>query len=96
MKYEIRSIDSKIAAKITSIWLALISSLVGILGVIILILGFFTKNRELMITSAVYILMPILYLVFGYIFTRFSCWIYNIIAKKFGGYEVFLNDIKSD
>jgi len=34
-----------------------------------------------------YLLMPVFYGLFGYLFAAFFCWIYNITAKNVGGVE---------
>jgi hypothetical protein len=36
------------------------------------------------------IFIPVLYAVFGYVFTAIGCWIYNLIAGWSGGIEVEL------
>ncbi len=35
----------------------------------------------------IFLIMPILYLIFGYVFTAIGCWIYNILVKYIGGIE---------
>lgn len=36
--------------------------------------------------------MPVFYLIFGYIWTAFSAWIYNIVAKYTGGIKLDLDE----
>jgi len=36
---------------------------------------------------AMFVIMPIFYLVFGYISIAIGSWIYNFLAKKIGGFE---------
>lgn len=43
----------------------------------------------------IFILMPLFYLVLGYLFTRLGCFIYNKVAKKWGGIEFSLGDVGS-
>ncbi|XYJ11868.1 hypothetical protein ACSUZJ_07715 [Telluria sp. B2] len=33
------------------------------------------------------ILMPLLYTAFGFVFTLFGAWVYNLIAARVGGFE---------
>lgn len=33
------------------------------------------------------ILMPILYLIFGFLFSAFGAWVYNLVAARIGGVE---------
>lgn len=33
------------------------------------------------------VLMPVLYAVFGFIFTFLAAWVYNLVASKIGGFE---------
>lgn len=33
------------------------------------------------------LVLPVLYLVFGYIFTAIGCWVYNVLAGFTGGVE---------
>ena len=35
----------------------------------------------------VMILMPVLYLVFGFVFTLLAAWVYNVVAARVGGFE---------
>ena len=39
------------------------------------------------------ILMPLIYMIFGYLFTLYGAWIYNHIAKRLGGIEVTINEV---
>jgi hypothetical protein len=33
------------------------------------------------------ILMPILYLILGFLFSAFGAWVYNLVAARIGGFE---------
>ena len=39
------------------------------------------------------LLFPVLYGIFGFIFTAIGCWFYNIVAGWVGGIEVELDEI---
>jgi hypothetical protein len=45
------------------------------------------------LSVGVLIAMPIIYLVFGFIFTAVAAWIYNIVAKVVGGFEFSVNEV---
>ncbi|SFB39094.1 hypothetical protein SAMN04515620_1622 [Collimonas sp. OK607] len=40
-------------------------------------------------------ILPFLYLIFGFIFTAFNAWIYNLIAKWVGGIEFTVSEIEN-
>ena len=39
-------------------------------------------------------LMPLFYALFGYLFTLLGAWLYNLIAKRFGGIEFTTVEVK--
>jgi len=39
------------------------------------------------------ILMPVLYTVFGFIFTALGAWVYNLVASKIGGFEFTTTEV---
>ena len=59
------------------------------IGTSILVLG----NEKLKILAIIYILMPIIMGIFGFIFFVIFAAIYNLLAKWFGGIEVEVKDI---
>lgn len=44
-----------------------------------------TQGAGLSLMAA--ILMPLLYTAFGFVFTLFGAWVYNLIAARIGGFE---------
>lgn len=40
----------------------------------------------------IFLIMPVVYLVFGYVFVAIGCWIYNNLVKYIGGIEFVLED----
>lgn len=42
------------------------------------------------------ILFPIFYLIFGFIFTAFAAWIYNLVASWVGGIEYTSTTVEGD
>lgn len=85
MKKEIVSIDIKQSSKIVSLTIAATSLLFSLLGVILMIIGILVHSAEVMGVGIVYILMPVIYFIFTYIFVAFFIWIYNQLSKKVGG-----------
>ncbi len=92
MKKEIVSIDSKQTAKVISIAGAFFSLIFSVVGIVILILGISHKNEILKYTGMMYVLMPLWYLILVYFFSRLMYWIYNKVAKRFGGAVIDLED----
>lgn len=92
MKKEIKSIDGKQTAKVVAITGAWFSLIFSIIGVVMLIIGVSGKDEVLKYTGMLYILMPLWYLILVYIFSRLTFWIYNKVAKEFGGAVVELED----
>lgn len=42
------------------------------------------------------IAMPVLYTVFGFIFTLIGAWVYNMVAKRMGGFEFTTVEVGAD
>jgi hypothetical protein len=36
------------------------------------------------------ILMPILYMIFGFLFSALGAWVYNLVAARIGGFEFII------
>lgn len=47
----------------------------------------FTDQPRVGFGVGMMILMPILYAVFGFLFSAFGAWIYNLLAPHIGGFE---------
>jgi hypothetical protein len=92
MRKEIVSIDSKQTAKVISIVGAFFSLIFSVIGIVFLILGISQKDEILKYTGILYVLMPVWYLILVYFFSRLMYWIYNKVAKRFGGAVVDLED----
>ena len=41
-------------------------------------------------------LMPVLYTAFGFVFTLFGAWVYNVIAARVGGFEFTTSELGRD
>lgn len=44
----------------------------------------------------VFILMPVVYLVIGFIFSLIGAWIYNLVAARVGGFEFTTVEVSGD
>jgi hypothetical protein len=42
---------------------------------------------------AMLILMPLLYMVCGFLFTLLGAWVYNLVASRVGGFEFMTTEI---
>ena len=62
------------------------------IGIPMLIFG----GEKLKVIAIIYILMPIVTGIFGFIFFVIFAAIYNILAKWFGGIEVEVKDITTE
>lgn len=92
MKKEIKSIDGKQTAKVIAITGAWFSLIFTIVGIIMLVLGISGGDEVLKFTGMLYVLMPLWYLILVYLFSRVVYWIYNKVAKEFGGAIIELEE----
>ncbi|MBQ4835784.1 MULTISPECIES: hypothetical protein [Pseudoalteromonas] len=95
MKVQISRFSGHQTSKILALMFALMTvpfMLVGVMGVL------FAPNTEQdgpIFPFILFIILPLIYGVMGYIFNRFFCFIYNFSAKRVGGIE-FETEEKSD
>ena len=83
LKKRIVHISALQAAKVS----ALLYLVISIPIVALMALGSMTSSTPNKIPIFILVLMPILYMVVGFIFSAISAWIYNLIAKWVGGIE---------
>lgn len=55
--------------------------------ILIGLVGLAFKGHGVHFPSMLFFLLPFIYCILGYIFTRFACFLYNFIAKRIGGVE---------
>lgn len=55
-----------------------------------------SKNQIPGFPVALLIALPFLYAIFGYIFTIYGCWVYNLVAKLTGGFEYTSDDAPNE
>jgi len=46
--------------------------------------------------SFIFIFFPIIYFIFGYIFTRIFCGLFNLITKKLNGFQIEVDKLESN
>jgi len=89
MKKQIKQISVAQTSKVIAILYVIFSLLYSLFGIPIIIFG----SSEIKIIGFIYLFMPVLAGVFGFIFVALNCWIYNLIAGKFGGVEFEVKDM---
>lgn len=77
----------------TSKIIALIHFIISLIIIIPFTLWLYAVSQEPAFFG--YLILPFVNLVFSYIFAAIFCWIYNQVAKGFGGIEVELVDPKA-
>lgn len=84
MKTRIQSLSIHQNAKVFAILIGL-SSLVFVLPFML----FFSLSAPEGVAPSLFMMLvlPLFYLVFGYLMTAVGCWLYNWIAKRTGGLE---------
>jgi ABC-type multidrug transport system permease subunit len=92
MRKELISFETKPTAKTITIWMALFSLIFSIIGIFLLIGYGLSGNKALLPMGIMYTILPIFYLTIGYLFIRFTLWLYNKVAKKFGGIIINTQD----
>jgi hypothetical protein len=89
MKKQIVRISILQSSKITTVLYVLMGFLYSAIGVPMLVFG----NRQLKIMGLVYLFMPVIMGVIGFVFFVLFAWIYNTLAKWLGGIEVEVKDV---
>ena len=89
MKKQIKGFSIGQTSKIVALLYVIFGFIYMLIGVPLFIFG----EGEMRIMALVYIFMPIFMGLFGFIFMAFFCWIYNLLADRVGGIEVFVENI---
>jgi uncharacterized membrane protein YGL010W len=95
MTTQLKSISGHQTSKVTALLLAAVSLIMWpfmLLSTIPLLLTKGLSGAALM-PVAMMVFFPLLYFAMGYLMTRLMCWVYNLIAKKFGGIEFDIVDL---
>jgi hypothetical protein len=85
MKYQISNISVLQTSKVLAILYAAFGLVMVPFGCLFLALG--TDDPTYPIIGVTYLLGPLLYGVFGFIFSVIGTWLYNIVARWTGGIE---------
>ncbi|MCK5528392.1 MAG: hypothetical protein KAI74_01805 [Kiritimatiellae bacterium] len=92
MKKQISRISVDQTSKVIAILYVIFSLLYSLIGIFMIVFG----GPEMKIMGGIYIFMPILMGIFGFIFVALGCWIYNLVAGKFGGIEFEVKDMQNE
>ncbi len=88
MKYQVAKMSIAQTAKVAAILYAVMGLVHFVIGVFIILFG---KGPAIGV-GILFIFMPVLAAIFGFIGVAIVCWIYNIIASKMGGIEFELTE----
>ena len=92
MKKQISRISVAQTSKVMAILYVIFSLLYSLIGIPMIIFG----GSDVKIMGYMYLFMPIIMGIFGFIFVALGCWVYNLVAGKFGGVEFEVKDIESE
>ncbi|MDW7675520.1 MAG: hypothetical protein SCK28_13410 [Bacillota bacterium] len=92
-KVEVIRFEPKSIFKVIMYMMILPTVILLTIGLIILFLGLFTANTELLIVGAMMIIgYPLVLLIFQGLIGMLAAFIYNKFAERFGGLELQLNE----
>lgn len=91
MRKQVTRVSVLQTSKVIALFYVLISFLYWIAAIPMIVFG----GGELKIMGFVYLAMPILMGVFGFLMILLSCAIYNLVAKWVGGVEFTVTDVDS-
>jgi hypothetical protein len=96
MKVQIKNISGHQTSKVFALTFAILMLPFSFIAIFFFFMapGFETPNGESMpsFPFLFFALAPIFYGVMFYFMQRIFCWAYNIVAKKFGGFEFETNE----
>ncbi len=90
MTKQLKSISVFQTSKVVAVLYALLGLVYTAIGIIMLI---FSEDKTK--GAGIFLFMPVIMAVFGFIFVSLGCWLYNQVAKRFGGVEFILEDVSS-
>lgn len=91
MKKQISRISVAQTSKIFAILYVVFGLIYSLIGIPMIIFG----GSELKVMGFMYLFMPFIMGIFGFIFVALGCWVYNLVAGKFGGVEFEVKDIEN-
>ncbi len=83
MKKQIKRVSVVQTSKVVAVFYVLISLIYAVIGALMVAFG----SGQIKAMGTMYIFMPILMGLFGFIMMLLSCWLYNVAAKWVGGIE---------
>ncbi len=89
MKKRVARISILQSAKTAAVFYALLGLLYTIFGIPMVMFG----GEQYKVMGIVYICMPILLAIFGFIFFVIASAIYNLVARWIGGFEFEITDV---
>ncbi|CAN5707112.1 hypothetical protein BH11VER1_BH11VER1_12720 [soil metagenome] len=90
MKKQLIRISVLQSSKIMAALYVLMGFLYTLIGIPMIIFG----GKEIQIVGVIYLFMPVLMGVLGFIFFAIFSAVYNLLAKWLGGFEVEVKDIE--
>lgn len=92
MKQQIVRISILQSGKIVTALYALFGFIYTLVGIPLVVLG----KGEMKIMGIAYLFAPLFMAFFGFLFFAFFAWLYNMLAKVFGGFEVEIKTITTE
>lgn len=89
---EIVSSNTKHNAKIGALTMAAFALIFSAIGAIFLLAAILTQSSEIFAIAIMYLFMPVIYFVFSYVSLGFISWMYNKIARRYGGLKFGFKD----
>jgi hypothetical protein len=89
MRKRVSRISILQSAKMATAMYALLGFLYTLIGIPIFIFG----NEKAKVMGIVYMCMPVLLAIFGFIFVVIASAIYNLVARWLGGFEFEVTDV---
>jgi hypothetical protein len=89
MKKRVTRISILQSAKMATALYGILGFLYTLIGIPMLLFG----SQQLKVMAIVFLCMPILMAVFGFIFFVISSAIYNLVARWLGGFEFEITDV---
>jgi hypothetical protein len=93
MKKQIVNISKLQTAKVTAVLYLIISLPIVLMMMIPMLIA---QPEGSKISLGFLVAMPVLYAVFGFLFTLLGAWIYNGVASLIGGIEFTMADVSGD
>jgi len=90
MKKQMTRISILQSSKITTALYVLMGFIYTLIGIPMLIFG----GEQLRVAAVVYLMMPIIIGIFGFIFFVLFTALYNLLAKWLGGFECEFTDVE--